>query len=78
MIETLLIVLIFVPVMIGNSYDYRALGHRKDPSRKLRQWDMWRSEVFDAEGNRLRRIAWRFYGLAGVVLLIAVVASAFW
>ncbi len=78
MIAALQVALLFVLVFVGNMYDLQALSHRKDPSRRLRQWDSWQPELFDAEGNRLRRIARRFYLLAGAVFLIPILANAFW
>jgi hypothetical protein len=76
MIAALLVALIFVPVVIGNIYEYRALSHRRDRSRRPRRGDIWHSELFDAEGSRLRSIALRFYMLAGAVLFIACLGSA--
>jgi hypothetical protein len=63
---------LFVYAMIGNHLSYRVWLHYKDPHQRIGKWDLWlHPEKFTDEGQRLRRIAGRYYG-AGALGLVGL------
>jgi hypothetical protein len=67
----LIVVLLLV---VGMSFDVRALSEVRDSSRPVNYLDLWlRPEVFTERGNRLRRAGMRVYLCAAAGFLLSVV-----
>ena len=60
---------LFLYAMIGNHLSYQVWLHYKDPNQRIGKWDLWLyPEKFTEEGQRLRRIAGRYYVFGALVL----------
>jgi hypothetical protein len=66
------VVLVIVYVFAGMYFYLRAMNGRIDPQRPPWGIDLVRPDLFTPDGQRLRRAALWFYGLGGIVLLVAV------
>lgn len=81
MLAVVCLYMIFVYAMIGNCLDFRVWLHYKDPNQRIGKWDLWlHPEKFTEEGQRLRRVATRYYlvgalVLAGAFFLLRVVTE---